>query len=58
MPDLAEALDAQGWAILPGLLDAGECDAVTALYDERERFRSEVVMARHGFGRGAYRYFA
>jgi len=58
MPALAEALDTQGWGILPGLLDADECDAMTAVYDERERFRSEVVMSRHGFGRGAYRYFA
>ena len=55
---VAVALDTQGWAVLPGLLDAGQCAATVALYDERERFRSEVVMARHGFGRGAYRYFA
>jgi uncharacterized protein len=52
------ALDTQGWAAMPGLLDAEQCAAAIALYDERERFRSEVVMARHGFGRGAYRYFA
>lgn len=56
--DLSAALDAQGWAVLPGLFDAAECAATIALYDERERFRSEVIMARHGFGRGAYRYFA
>lgn len=55
---VAEALDRQGWALLPGMLDAAACAAVIALYDERERFRSEVIMARHGFGRGAYRYFA
>lgn len=54
----AEALDARGWAVLPRLLDAGQCAATAGLYDERERFRSEVIMARHGFGRGAYRYFA
>jgi hypothetical protein len=53
-----EALDTQGWAVVPGLLGAAKCPATTALYDERERFRSEVIMARHGFGRGAYRYFA
>jgi hypothetical protein len=55
---VAEALDTRGWAVLPKLLDASACDAATGLYDERERFRSEVIMARHGFGRGAYRYFA
>lgn len=55
---VASGLDAQGWAVLPGLLDAEQCAAAIALYDERERFRSEVIMARHGFGRGAYRYFA
>jgi hypothetical protein len=55
---IAETLDRQGWAVLPGLLDPGACDAVTAMYDEDARFRSTVVMARHGFGRGEYRYFA
>lgn len=53
----AEALDAQGWAILPGLLSTKECDATAALYDG-SGFRSTVTMARHGFGRGEYRYFA
>src|SRR3954464_7897089 len=51
-------LDAEGWATLPKLLSAGECDATTALYSERRRFRSQVIMARHGFGRGEYKYFA
>ena len=51
-------LDAHGNAVIPGLLDADECAAVTALYDESTRFRSKVVMARHGFGRGEYQYFA
>jgi len=55
---VAAALDAQGWAILPDLLSAGECDGVAGLYDEEQRFRSRIVMARHGFGRGEYRYFA
>jgi hypothetical protein len=54
----AEALDTQGWAVLPGLLDPLECDAIAASYDEDAMFRSRVVMARHGFGRGEYRYFA
>jgi len=51
-------LDEQGWAILPGLLDDAACDAVAELYDSNTGFRSRVVMARHGFGRGEYRYFA
>lgn len=55
---LAETLDAQGWAVLPGLFDPQHCDALAALYDAPARFRSTVVMARHGFGRGEYRYFA
>ena len=51
------ALDAQGWAVLEGLLTAEECAAVAGLY-EGGAFRSTVVMARHGFGRGEYKYFA
>ena len=50
-------LDAQGWAVLPCLLSREECDGLAALYDDREKFRSHVVMARHGFGQGEYRYF-
>lgn len=52
------ALNGQGWAMLPGLLSAAECDATTALYGPGPAFRSHVVMARHGFGQGEYRYFA
>jgi len=55
---LAAGLDAHGCAVLEGLLDAEECAAVAALYDEPDHFRSHVVMARHGFGRGEYRYFS
>jgi hypothetical protein len=51
-------LDAQGWAILPGLLDPAEADAIAGLYGREAGFRSRVVMARHGFGRGEYRYFS
>ncbi len=54
---LAKELDAEGWASIPGLLSAEECNALTALYDSGN-FRSKVVMARHGFGRGEYQYFA
>ena len=51
-------LEAQGWSVLPGLLTAPQCDDVAALYGQVEGFRSRVVMAHHGFGRGEYRYFS
>ena len=55
---VAADLDAQGWAILPGLLSAAECRKTASLYAALEGFRSRVVMARHGYGKGEYRYFA
>jgi hypothetical protein len=51
-------LDAQGCAVLKGLLSADECRALAALYPEDSRFRGRVVMGRHGFGRGEYKYFS
>jgi hypothetical protein len=56
--EAAAELDGSGRVVLPGLLAPGECAAVAALYDDDRRFRSHVVMARHGFGRGEYKYFA
>jgi hypothetical protein len=56
-PRLAAELDAEGAATTGPLLSAAECAALTALYDEEGRFRSKVIMARHGFGRGEYQYF-
>jgi hypothetical protein len=50
-------LDGQGWAMLEGLLTGGECETITGLYQHDDRFRSRVVMARHSFGRGEYKYF-
>ena len=55
---VAASLDREGWAVLPGLLSAVECDDTAALYARDEGFRSHVHMARHGFGRGEYRYFS
>jgi uncharacterized protein len=54
------SLDQTGLAVLGALLDAAECRRLSALYDDEDgqRFRSRVVMARHGFGRGEYKYFA
>lgn len=60
-----DELQVQGFAVLRGLLQPAQCDEVAGLYDERaeagssaSRFRSRVVMERHGFGRGEYKYFA
>ncbi|RKH47431.1 2OG-Fe(II) oxygenase [Corallococcus sicarius] len=54
---VARELDARGCAVVDGLLTAGECEALALLYDVEDAFRSRVVMARHGFGRGEYQYF-
>jgi hypothetical protein len=54
---LAAELDARGFTVLPALLDDGACDALAGLYPVDAAFRSRVVMARHGFGRGEYSYF-
>ena len=51
-------LDAQGCAVLKALLSPEECGALAALYPDDTRFRSRVVMGRHGFGRGEYKYFS
>jgi hypothetical protein len=51
-------LDAHGCAVLERLVPGTQCDALAALYSVESRFRSRVVMARHGFGRGEYKYFS
>lgn len=56
-PRVAADLDGYGNAVLKGLLTAAECEAIAALYDEEAHFRSHIHMARHGFGKGEYRYF-
>lgn len=55
---VAHDLDTSGSAVLSGLLDEQACDSTAALYGPGDTFRSHVIMARHGFGRGEYRYFA
>jgi hypothetical protein len=55
---IGKDLDEQGSALLQGVLSAEECKAVAALYPEESIFRSRVVMGRHGFGRGEYKYFS
>lgn len=56
-PALETELDAYGNARLPGLLRAEECQTLIDSYVEHSRFRSRVIMQRHGFGQGEYQYF-
>ena len=55
---LEQGLDRAGCSVIPALLEHQECDALAAMYARDEMFRSRVVMARHGFGRGEYKYFS
>lgn len=55
---IAADLDTVGCAATGPLLEPEECAALAGLYPEEGRFRSRVVMARHGFGRGEYKYYA
>jgi hypothetical protein len=52
------SLDASGNAVLPELLTGAQCRQLAAMYPQEKGYRSKVVMARHGFGRGEYKYFA
>src|SRR5580693_1998639 len=54
---ISRELDDRGNALLERILSANECQALAALYPDDSLFRSRVVMARHGFGRGEYKYF-
>jgi Uncharacterized protein conserved in bacteria len=54
---VADDLDTQGCAMLEALLSPHECRTLAGLYAEDGLFRSRVVMGRHGFGRGEYKYF-
>lgn len=55
---LLTAIDENGFATTGPLLTARECHELSALYDAEDMFRSRVIMARHAFGRGEYKYFA
>src|SRR5258706_15051158 len=56
-PEVEADLDAQGAAVIKGLLTPVECHELSSLYQRDDIFRARIVMARHGFGRGEYRYF-
>ncbi|QAX85266.1 proline hydroxylase [Pseudomonas sp. DTU12.3] len=55
--DLEQQLDEHGCAVIRALLSSERCDRLSALYPQTEPFRAQVIMARHGFGRGEYKYF-
>ncbi len=55
---IGEGLDADSYAVVGGLVSPRECAALIATYDSDEHFRSRIDMARHGFGRGEYKYLA
>ena len=57
-PQIASELESQGCAVLKGLLTPDQCGAIAALYPDDTHFRSRIVMGRHCFGRGEYKYFA
>jgi hypothetical protein len=57
-PDVATHLDANGWAMLEGVLSDDECRALVGMYANDSHFRKHIIMARHGFGRGEYKYFS
>lgn len=57
-PALSTMLEERGYALTDALLPPDTCAQLAELYDQDRGFRSTVVMARHGFGRGEYRYFS
>jgi hypothetical protein len=57
-PAIATHLDGNGWAVLERLLTPDQCGAIAGLYGGEQGFRSHIVMARHGFGKGEYKYFS
>ncbi|CAG9256863.1 hypothetical protein C7402_116140 [Paraburkholderia unamae] len=56
--EIEQSLDARGHAVLPRVLRPEQCARLAALYARDDGFRSRIVMARHNFGRGEYKYFA
>jgi hypothetical protein len=55
---ISTELDAEGSAVIEELISSTECAALAALYPDEKRFRSRIVMSRHRFGRGEYKYFS
>src|SRR6185295_6984611 len=57
-PRTLVTLEKQGWAVIRGLVSPAECRALVSVYDDDKFFRSRIVMARHGLGRGECKYFS
>jgi hypothetical protein len=57
-PAIVAHVDGNGWSVLGRLLSPDECGDIAGLYGRDQGFRSHIVMARHGFGRGEYKYFS
>ena len=57
-PGVSDELNMRGCALMPGLLDRAACHELSVLYAQKDIYRSRVVMERHGFGRGEYKYFS
>ena len=55
---IAKSLGAHGNAVLPQLLSPAECTQLIGMYEQSERYRTRIVMAKHGFGSGEYKYFS
>ena len=55
---ISRDLDDQGSAVMGKILSPEQCREIAGLYQEDDLFRSRIVMARHGFGRGEYKYFS
>ncbi|HEY2068783.1 MAG TPA: 2OG-Fe(II) oxygenase [Rhizomicrobium sp.] len=55
---VGETLDAAGYAVLPNILSPARCVKLSALYEDQSRFRNTIVMKRHGYGSGEYKYFS
>lgn len=55
---VSEDLSAHGYAVVSGLVSRQECDGLAGLYPDDARFRKHILMARHGYGRGEYKYFS
>jgi uncharacterized protein len=55
--NLRESLDERGYAVTPGVLQAGECNDLISLFEDDTRYRSVIDMRRHRFGSGVYKYF-
>lgn len=57
-PAVERALHDHGYAALPSLISSADCERLAALYPREDGYRTRIQMARHGFGRGEYKYFA